>query len=188
MTQNALVIVHDLRTGARTVLPRDGVKLGLQRLALARRPLGRRRHGRPSAVHAVGPRRRDLRSRLARPDAAGRRQRRQPRELRFSPDSRHLLVPMAAHYLATYDLQTGRRPELRPHAGYTRRAAFSPDGALIASVGGDIGVQVCGTRPAPASAPAHRRARADDRRPVLARRPHLAASATTRGCSCGRTP
>jgi len=66
----------------------------------------------------------------------------EPREIRFSADSRRMLVPTAQTVLTVYDLVADTVVELRPHNGYTRRAVFSPDGAQIASVGGEIGVKL----------------------------------------------
>lgn len=48
-----------------------------------------------------------------------------------------MLVPTAQTVLTVYDLVADTVVELRPHNGYTRRAVFSPDGAQIASVGGE---------------------------------------------------
>ncbi len=135
------VHIHDLRTGARTVLRADGVTLG-QHGALSP-------DGRLAAVGTVDadgdvvlwdrqsgtPRRLHLTQQGA---LSGNRS----RELRFSPASDRLLVPMANQYLVNHDLHGDTSELLRPHTGYTRRATFSPDGALIASVGGDVGVQL----------------------------------------------
>jgi WD40 repeat protein len=59
------------------------------------------------------------------------------REIRFSSASDQLVVPASTTYLRRYDLAAGRGELKLPHEGYTRRAAFSPDGARIVSVGGD---------------------------------------------------
>ncbi|MBA3549289.1 MAG: protein kinase, partial [Nannocystis sp.] len=131
--------VHDLHSGARTILRVDDVKLGKNgsvspdgRWAAASTldadvVLWDRRSGAPRRLHLTQP-----------SDKAGDH----PREVRFSPTSDRLLVPMANYYLATYDLGTGAAALMQPHTGYTRRAHFSPDGGLIASVGGDVGVRV----------------------------------------------
>jgi WD40 repeat protein len=136
------LIVHDLRSGARTVLRVDGVKLGPNgslspdgRWAVA----GTVDIGDADAIlwdrESGTPRRLDLTQPV---DLAGRRS----RELRFSPSSDRLLVPLADQYLATYDLRSDTTELRRPHTGYTRRATFSPDGGLVASVGGDVGVHL----------------------------------------------
>jgi WD40 repeat protein/serine/threonine protein kinase len=65
-----------------------------------------------------------------------------PREMRFAPASDRLGVPLGNHFLAVWDLSRRTASLYRPHAGYTRRAVFSSDGALIASVGGDNTVKV----------------------------------------------
>lgn len=136
------VHVHDLRSGARTVLRADGAKLG-QNGSLS--PDGRWAAAgttdSPDADAILWDRASGVgrRLKLTGPgDLAGGRS----RELRFSPASDRLLVPMANHVLATYDLRSGATGVLRPHTGYTRRAVYSPDGGLIASVGGDIGVHL----------------------------------------------
>ena len=67
---------------------------------------------------------------------------REPRELRFSGDSRRMLVPSSESLLAVHDLHAGTVVTLHPHSGYTRRAVFSPTDERIASVGGDIGVKL----------------------------------------------
>ena len=64
------------------------------------------------------------------------------RDLRFSPDGRHLLVAFESHALATVELASGAVSMRRPHEGYVRRFSFSPDGVLLASVGGDNKVQI----------------------------------------------
>ena len=129
--------VHDLQAGKLLRFRGDGVKLGRNG---ATSPDGRwvATGGRDASVLLWDRERGDLR-RLAplRDSSPG-----EPRELRFSPDSRRMLVPMAESVLAVHDLVAGTVEELRPHSGYTRRAVFSPDGARIASVGGDIGVKL----------------------------------------------
>ena len=64
------------------------------------------------------------------------------RDLRFSPDGRSHVAAFESHTLATIDLATGAITTRRPHDGYVRRFSFSPDGTLLASVGGDSKVQV----------------------------------------------
>jgi len=136
------VHIHDLITGERSVLRANGVKLG-QNGSLS--PDGR--WAIAGTVDAVGTDAIlwDRRSGEARPlhltrpgDLAGGRS----REPRFSPASDRVLVPMASQLLAVYDLQSGAVEHLRPHTSYTRRATFSPQGKLIASVGGDVGVHL----------------------------------------------
>ncbi|MBL8973427.1 MAG: serine/threonine protein kinase, partial [Myxococcales bacterium] len=129
--------VHDLQTGAVQRFRGDGVTLGRNG---ATSPDGRlAATGARDASVLVWDRRGGPARRLA-PLIGGSPN--EPRELRFSPDSRRLLVPMAQDVLAVHDLAAGTVQSLRPHSGYTRRAVFSPDGALIASVGGDIGVKL----------------------------------------------
>ena len=132
------VHVHDPRTGELERLRVDGVHLGVNGSIS---PDGRwvaagttdtrvvlwDRHTGKSQILGLNPP----------SDAVG-----APREIRFSAASDRLLVPMPTHVLATYHLFEKTAEQLRPHTGYTRRATFSPDGALIASVGGDIGVKV----------------------------------------------
>ncbi|MBL9099740.1 MAG: protein kinase [Myxococcales bacterium] len=64
------------------------------------------------------------------------------REMRFAPDSRHLAVPLRNTWLGLWDLADDRVALHQPHASYTRRTAFSADGELLASVGGDSSVHV----------------------------------------------
>lgn len=134
--------IHDLRTGERTVLRADGVKLG-QNGSISP-------DGRWVAVGTVEAGDADAvlwdlkagtqrHLNLTRADALSTRK---SREIRFSPASDRFLVPMATRYLATYDLYSGASELQELHTSYTRRATFSPDGKLIASVGGDVGVQL----------------------------------------------
>ncbi len=64
------------------------------------------------------------------------------RDLRFSPDGRQLAVAFELNELATVELATGAVTWRRPHDGYVRRFSFSPDGTLLASIGGDSKVQL----------------------------------------------
>jgi WD40 repeat protein len=106
---------------------------------LARRALGRRRHP-ATRVQLWDRERRDpARARLA---AEVARSNPEPARCASRPTRATSLVPMAESYLGVHDLVAGGEELYRPHSGYTRRAAFSADGALIASVGGDNGVKV----------------------------------------------
>ena len=64
------------------------------------------------------------------------------RDIRFSPDNRRLTVAFDVASLATVELDTGAITTRHPHEGYVRRFSYSPDGNLLASVGGDSKVQV----------------------------------------------
>ncbi|MDC0671164.1 protein kinase [Nannocystis sp. ncelm1] len=80
------------------------------------------------------------------------------REIRFSPASDQLVAPATISYLRHYDLVADRGVLLTPNEGYVRRAAFSPDGSKIASVGGDsrVGIWDFTTATAyPLAVPAH---------------------------------
>lgn len=134
------VHVHDLRSGARSILRVNDVKLG-QHGALS----ADGRWAAAGTIDAEG----DVIVWDRESGASRRLHLKQPgvlsdrsRELRFSPAADRLLVPMATQYLANYDLRGDTSVIMQPHTGYTRRATFSPDGELIASVGGDIGVRL----------------------------------------------
>jgi len=135
------VILHDLRTGERTVLADAAPRLNYNALVS---PDGRwvaAGTHQNSAIQLWDRPAGTLRS-LAWPLAIGSLAN-PSREMRFSPDSRYLAVPLSSTYLGVWDLASDSPPELyRPHTGYTRRTAFSADGALIASVGGDNRVKV----------------------------------------------
>jgi len=133
------VHVHDLRTGELTRLRAEGTTLGRNGSMSADGrwvaagttdagvALWDRTTGDMQVLRLTGPT----------DDVSG-----DPREVRFSADAGRLLVPMATRVLATYNMADRTAQVLRPHTGYTRRAVFSPDAALIASVGGDVGVSV----------------------------------------------
>ncbi|MBK9755375.1 MAG: protein kinase [Nannocystis sp.] len=131
------VHVHDLRSGKLERYRSDGPPLG--RIG-ATSPDGRwiAAGGAHDATVLLWDRHSGAARRLSMPTVVPG----EPREIRFSADSRRMLVPTAQTVLAVHDLVADTVVELQPHKGYTRRAVFSPDGAQIASVGGDIGVKL----------------------------------------------
>ena len=135
------VILHDLRTGARTVLSGATPRLNYNALVSPDERWVAAGTHQNSAIQ-LWDRRTGTRRSLVWPPEVGSLGN-PSREMRFSPDSRHLAVPLSSTYLGVWDLESDGQPELyRPHTGYTRRTAFSADGSLLASVGGDNRVKV----------------------------------------------
>ena len=135
------VILHDLRTGARTVLPSVATRLNFNGIVSPdERWIAAGTHA--SSTIQLWDRAHGTMRSLVWPSKIGPAPN-PSREMRFSPDSRYLAAPLSSTYLGVWDLQAGGDPVLyHPNSGYTRRTAFSADGALLATVGGDNKVKI----------------------------------------------